>query len=66
MEEWEKRCNDYSGETVYNLAAEVLRLRAKVDVTSRLLDRYSNALDNIIYLTQDRQVLDCIKEARRG
>ncbi len=30
MEEWEKRCNDYSGETVYDLAAEVLRLRAEL------------------------------------
>jgi archaellum component FlaC len=51
---------------IERLENEVKRLRAEVDVTSHLLDRYSTALDDIICLTQDRQVLDCIKEARRG
>jgi hypothetical protein len=54
-----------AADDIERLESEVKRLRAEVDVTSRLLDRFSNALDDIIHLTQDRQVLDCIKEARR-
>jgi hypothetical protein len=55
-----------AADEIERLENEVKRLRGDIDVTSRLLDRYSTALDDIIHLTQDRQVLDCIKEARRG
>jgi len=57
---------DGCGQCTFCLAkAEIESLRAEVDMTSRLLYRFSHALGDIIHLTQDRQVLDCIKEARR-
>ena len=45
MEEWEKRCNDYSGETVHDLANEVLRLRAAGDALAHAMTQVASDED---------------------
>ena len=59
MEEWEKRCNDYSGETVHDLANEVLLLRTAGDALVEALDIGTWAADIL-------PALAAWQEARRG
>lgn len=62
--------NPYSGSQVLKVcrdaADEIERLRAEVDLKGYRVDRLNAALDDITHLTEDRQVLHRIKEARRG
>jgi len=45
MKEWEKRCNDYSGELVNDLANEVLRLRAAGDALAEVADEWPELVE---------------------